>query len=940
MTYSKLQPVSDSNPVPAQEITSGTYDRGLPVSSSNPFPVMVVSQSSYNRLNPVSETNPVPNTLVAASSYSDKTDLANTNPYPVKVITGQHYTQYLPISETNPWPIRLAELDKTFDLPLKTTIVPTSSGGSATATFTRTTAAEGEDFEGRKYQVASGEVRFGGTRRVKNILGSLDFTSGSYTSVKGGTGTDAVITSGFTAPDGTATAYRLQLDRGAGNTGSDFCGRRSTATATKPIRSVWLKSNTGSTQTVGMAGNGASTSVMTVTTIWQRFATPTVDLSSVSNFDLISTGNNSGSTNSVDILAWDPQLEDVTGQSNINPSEFVSVGVLSAPYHGANVDGVKHFDTFNGNTVSSNVVTEATGAAISSATAKFGELVSTTGGRFTTTDAAANRIVGSVDLRFDLLLGDWTPGAFYVFYGKDGLGANRAIIFGTTAASDGKLLLQYTTDGTNIKSATSSAGTGFTDGTRGRVRATLNTATGDVTFYTSLDFVTWTQLGTVQSTVAGAIFNSTAAPTIGDNTPTGNSFPGRIYRAQIYNGIAGTLAVDFNPNTFASGTTWTSATTGEVWTINGNAKVFGGSGTSSIPAKWDADGPAGYKPEGARTNLNLQSGVFSNAAWTKAAGITSVTAAQQIAPDGTLTGWTFLAAAEVGSPTVLLSHTVSQDAVCTAVAHAMTVIAKAGTASWLGIGANGTAIADGAFFNLTTGVVGTTAASTTASMKALPNGWWACTIVRTLAAATQTMGIEIHTADNQAHNWTAAGTETIYVWQTQRELGAFATSIIPTTAAAVTRNADVLTYATAGNVSNTSGTFYCVFTSETPQGLSTQDRCLLAGTNTEGHPGYIQRSADKLAIYDGTAERAFNLVTMPTTSSQKAATSWGGVLCNGALNGVASTAKVFDGDIGLSSTMAIGIETNSGNALCGNIKNIKISAAQASDSALVALTTP
>ena len=51
------------------------------------------------------------------------------------------------------------------------------------------------------------------------------------------------------------------------------------------------------------------------------------------------------------------------------PSEYVSVGVLSAPYHGAGVDGVKYFDYANGNTVDANgVVTEAQGAAIDPAT--------------------------------------------------------------------------------------------------------------------------------------------------------------------------------------------------------------------------------------------------------------------------------------------------------------------------------------------------------------------------------------------------------------------------------------------------------------------------------------------------------------------------------------------------------------------------------------------
>ena len=67
----------------------------------------------------------------------------------------------------------------------------------------------------------------------------------------------------------------------------------------------------------------------------------------------------------------DVQVEDVTGQTNQNPSEYVSTGVKpSAPYHGANVDGVKYFATQNGNTVSSNIVTEAMGTALPTTTLK------------------------------------------------------------------------------------------------------------------------------------------------------------------------------------------------------------------------------------------------------------------------------------------------------------------------------------------------------------------------------------------------------------------------------------------------------------------------------------------------------------------------------------------------------------------------------------------
>lgn len=46
------------------------------------------------------------------------------------------------------------------------------------------------------------------------------------------------------------------------------------------------------------------------------------------------------------ILATALQIEDITGQSISLPAEYVSTNVLTAtPYHGANVDGVKYFDT-------------------------------------------------------------------------------------------------------------------------------------------------------------------------------------------------------------------------------------------------------------------------------------------------------------------------------------------------------------------------------------------------------------------------------------------------------------------------------------------------------------------------------------------------------------------------------------------------------------------
>lgn len=78
-------------------------------------------------------------------------------------------------------------------------------------------------------------------------------------------------------------------------------------------------------------------------------------------------GINTLATSGDEIDVWHPQIEDISGASNQAPGEWVGFstwGPGSSPYHGANVDGVRYFDTENGNSVASNVVTEAAGAPI------------------------------------------------------------------------------------------------------------------------------------------------------------------------------------------------------------------------------------------------------------------------------------------------------------------------------------------------------------------------------------------------------------------------------------------------------------------------------------------------------------------------------------------------------------------------------------------------
>ena len=189
--------------------------------------------------------------------------------------------------------------------------------------------------------------------------------------------------------------------------------------------------------------------------------------------------------------------------------------------------------------------------------------------------------------------------------------------------------------------------------------------------------------------------------------------------------------------------------------------------------------------EEARTNLVVNSNQF--ASWTISGG-SSVATNSNTQIDGTTNGNTFSLVAGVSGHQIYKSYT------GTAVAYTNSVYVKAGTSSWLGMWFVSTAQADGAFFNLSNGTIGTVAAGTTAAIQSIGNGWYRCSITKTLTAATYYNGLEVHTADNQAYNFNAAGTESLYLFGAQGELGSFATSYIPTAAASVTRAADVVQF--------------------------------------------------------------------------------------------------------------------------------------------------
>ncbi len=177
-----------------------------------------------------------------------------------------------------------------------------------------------------------------------------------------------------------------------------------------------------------------------------------------------------------------------------------------------------------------------------------------TGGNYASaSDSAALDITGDIDVRVDLAADNWASGGAQYFLSKwqiTGTGSN-AYIIGTTAT--GYLEFSWSTNGTtNTTQSLSTVVIPYAALNRGWLRATLDVDNGaggyDVKFYTSPDGATWTQLG---ATVTGVGVTSIAVATSniaisGFNSGGNGPFKGRVYRAQIYNGIGGTLVFDAN----------------------------------------------------------------------------------------------------------------------------------------------------------------------------------------------------------------------------------------------------------------------------------------------------------------------------------------------------------------------------------------------------------
>lgn len=192
----------------------------------------------------------------------------------------------------------------------------------------------------------------------------------------------------------------------------------------------------------------------------------------------------------------------------------------------------------------------------------------------------------------------------------------------------------------------------------------------------------------------------------------------------------------------------------------------------------------------ARTNLETWSQDYTNAAWSKTN--VSITAAATTAPDGTVSGQTITESTATGV------HRVQQNrSLVSGPIYTISVIAKAGSRNWIIVGED--SAGSNAFFNLSSGAVGSVNGGATAAIVSLGSGWYRCSVTYVQSGVTGRVYMGLSTVGGGGGpSYTGDGISSISAWGFQLELESSPTAYIPTTSTAAT----VTDYTLSGSTVN------------------------------------------------------------------------------------------------------------------------------------------
>ena len=345
-----------------------------------------------------------------------------------------------------------------------------------------------------------------------------------------------------------------------------------------------------------------------------------------------------------------------------------------------------------------------------------------------------------------------------------------------------------------------------------------------------------------------------------------------------------------------------------------------------------------------RTNMVSYSSQFENSTgWNQTRAI--VTANQTTSPSGSSDADLITAQnSQYGG----ILRRATNPTYATNTTYTMSVYAKAGTHSYIGFRLSDESIPIGGLYPyFTLSGAGSATYFTplggsilSASCTSVGNGWYRCVLVYTTALTSTggTTDIAITTSTGNTAN-TPAGTETVYLWGAQIELGAFPTSYIPTTTGTLTRSADICSI-TGSNFTSfynqTEGTMFVngytpADTARTMLAVddNTANQMIrLRGETTDPYFRVVNGGTEFVALDSGTisANTSFKFAGTYLANNFSAVVNNGTVVTD-----TSGTVPTVD-------RMRIG-QGQSGNIMCGCLASVKYYKKKLSDAKIKIITT-